>query len=145
MFSPCSELGIFMYGTCNSMSNLLSYCGLIDAKIRASDKDLPVYPNTFRKIQDQSRSLNLRKNSDISTFWLLCVYIIVVIKVAWIKRKIRSLGIIQLNYLCLVLLQVPKCFGLVQMFCARPKIYLDNGYCGSRKHFVPDKKMICIQ
>ena len=26
----------------NSINNLLSYCGLIDAKIRASDKDLPV-------------------------------------------------------------------------------------------------------
>ena len=26
----------------NAMNNLLSYCGLIDAKIRASDKDLPV-------------------------------------------------------------------------------------------------------
>ena len=26
--------------------------------------------------------------------------------------------------LCLVLLQVPKCFGLVQFYCARPKIYL---------------------
>ena len=26
----------------NSMNNLLSYCGLIDAKIRSSDKDLPV-------------------------------------------------------------------------------------------------------
>ena len=25
----------------NSMNNLLSYCGLIDAKIRASDKNLP--------------------------------------------------------------------------------------------------------
>ena len=25
---------------------------------------------------------------------------------------------------CLLLLQVPKCFGLVQIFCARPKIYL---------------------
>ena len=24
----------------------------------------------------------------------------------------------------LVLFQVPKCFGLVQIFCARPKIYL---------------------
>ena len=38
MFSPCSELGIFMY----SMNNLSSYCGLVDTKIRASDKDLPV-------------------------------------------------------------------------------------------------------
>ena len=27
------------------MNNLLSYCGLVDAKIRASDKDLPVLPN----------------------------------------------------------------------------------------------------
>ena len=26
----------------NSVNNLLSYCGLVDAKIRASDKDLPV-------------------------------------------------------------------------------------------------------
>ena len=25
------------------MSNLSSYCGLVDAKIRASDKDLPVF------------------------------------------------------------------------------------------------------
>ena len=26
----------------NSMNNLLSYCGLVDAKIRTSDKNLPV-------------------------------------------------------------------------------------------------------
>ena len=40
----CTEIerGIFMYWTCSSMNNLLSYCGLVDAKIRASDKDLPV-------------------------------------------------------------------------------------------------------
>ena len=36
MFCACSFHG-------NSMNNLLSYCGLIDAKIRASDKDLPVH------------------------------------------------------------------------------------------------------
>ena len=36
MFCACSFYG-------NSMNNLLSYCGLIDAKIRASDKDLPVH------------------------------------------------------------------------------------------------------
>ena len=36
---PRFELGIFMYWTCNSMNNLLSYYGLVDAKIRASDKD----------------------------------------------------------------------------------------------------------
>ena len=39
------ELGIFMYWTGNSMNNLLSYCGLVDAKIRASDKDLSILSN----------------------------------------------------------------------------------------------------
>jgi hypothetical protein len=39
---PRFELGIFMYWTCNSMNNLWSYFGLVDSKIRASDKDLPV-------------------------------------------------------------------------------------------------------
>ena len=39
---PRFELWIFMYWTCNSMNNL-SYCGLVDAKIRASDKDLPAH------------------------------------------------------------------------------------------------------
>ena len=39
---PRFELGIYMYCTYNSMNNLSSYCGLVDAKIRASDKDLPV-------------------------------------------------------------------------------------------------------
>jgi hypothetical protein len=29
------------------MNNLLSYCGLVDAKIRASDKDLPVLVPKF--------------------------------------------------------------------------------------------------
>ena len=42
MFSPCSELGIFM-------NNLSSYCGLVDAKIRASDKDLPVIKKEKKK------------------------------------------------------------------------------------------------
>ena len=39
---PRFELEIFMYWTCNSMNNLSSYCGLVDAKKRDSDKDLPV-------------------------------------------------------------------------------------------------------
>ena len=43
MLSLCSELGILhMYRTCNSMNNLLSYCGLVDARVSASEKDLPV-------------------------------------------------------------------------------------------------------
>ena len=39
---PRFELGIFMYLTCNLMNNLSSYCWLVDAKLRVSDKDLPV-------------------------------------------------------------------------------------------------------
>ena len=31
-----------MYWTGKSMNNLLSYCGLVDARISASEKDLPV-------------------------------------------------------------------------------------------------------
>ena len=31
-----------MYWTGKSINNLLSYCGLIDVRINASDKDLPV-------------------------------------------------------------------------------------------------------
>ena len=35
----------------NSMNNLLTYCGLVDAKIRATDKDLPVlYWSWFSKL-----------------------------------------------------------------------------------------------
>jgi formyltetrahydrofolate synthetase len=32
LYITCSELGIFVYRTCNSMNNLSSYCGLVDAK-----------------------------------------------------------------------------------------------------------------
>ena len=39
MFCACSFHG-------NSIDNILSYFGLVDAKIRASDKDLPVLPIT---------------------------------------------------------------------------------------------------
>ena len=40
MYTACSELVVFMYWTGKSMSNLLSYCGLVDARISASEKDL---------------------------------------------------------------------------------------------------------
>ena len=42
MYTICTELVVFMYWTRNSMNNLLSYCGLVDARISASEKDLPV-------------------------------------------------------------------------------------------------------
>ena len=42
MYTTCSEIVVFMYRIGKSMNNLSSYCGLVDTKIRASDKDLPV-------------------------------------------------------------------------------------------------------
>ena len=36
------------------MNNLLSYCGLVDARIRASDKDLPVVSYLLEK-SDRTR------------------------------------------------------------------------------------------
>ena len=43
MYTTCSELVVFMYWTGKSMNNLLSYCGLVDPRISASDKDLPLH------------------------------------------------------------------------------------------------------
>ena len=34
VYTTCSELGIFMYWTDDSMNNMLSYFGLVDAKTR---------------------------------------------------------------------------------------------------------------
>ena len=42
LYTTCTELAVFLYWTRNSMNNLSSYCGLVDARISASDKDLPV-------------------------------------------------------------------------------------------------------
>ena len=38
----CTQLVVNLYFWGNSMNNLLSYCGLIDARMRASIKELPV-------------------------------------------------------------------------------------------------------
>ena len=42
VYTTCSEHVVFLYWTGNSMNNLLSYCGLVDAWISVSKKDLPV-------------------------------------------------------------------------------------------------------
>ena len=36
------------------MNNLLSYCGLVDTKIRASEKDLPVLSNLYTVVSVDS-------------------------------------------------------------------------------------------
>ena len=69
---PRFELGIFMYWTCNSMNNLSSYFGLIEAKVRASDKDLPVLVSIkVRPLVRQWKSLDLDKF--FTFFHIICL------------------------------------------------------------------------
>ena len=57
MYTTCSELGIYMYWTRNSMNNLLSNWELVDARISASEKDLPVlHPNNVEMEKNQSKN-----------------------------------------------------------------------------------------
>ena len=42
VYTTCPEFVVLMYWTGKSMNNLLSYCGLVDPRISASDKNLPV-------------------------------------------------------------------------------------------------------
>ena len=58
MYTTCSELVIFMYWTCSSINNLLSYCGLVDGRISASEKDLPVPKYVFQQQQQNFQKLN---------------------------------------------------------------------------------------
>ena len=59
MFSPCSEIRI--YWTCKSMNNCLSYCGLVDARISASEKDLPVRNGDFLSFFDIGNGNNFKR------------------------------------------------------------------------------------
>ena len=43
LFSGLSSIRKYLIFVCNSMNNLLSYCGLVDARISASEKYLPVH------------------------------------------------------------------------------------------------------
>ena len=72
MYTTCSELVVFMYWTSKSMNNLLSYCGLVDPRISASDKDLPVL-NDFENISTYVG------NKAWLTLLLLCLLICVAI------------------------------------------------------------------
>ena len=54
---PRFELGIF----------ILSYCGLVDAKIRASDKDLPVMSKEL--VDLFSKFCGLLKISELPSWW----------------------------------------------------------------------------
>ena len=63
VYTTSSEFGIFMYWTRNSMNNLSSYCGLVDTRISASDKDLPVTGSSLEsnfKLFDYQRDSNYK-------------------------------------------------------------------------------------
>ena len=61
MHTTCSELVIFMYWTGNSMNNLFSYCGLVDTRISAFEKDLPVKVSNFADLKSGT-NFGLKKN-----------------------------------------------------------------------------------
>ena len=60
MYTTCSVLGIFMYWTRNSLNNLSSYCGLVNARISASDKYLPVLQVLYHSycVEEQNNKLS---------------------------------------------------------------------------------------
>ena len=63
-------------------------------------------------------------------------------------RSAISVWCFTCQVICLVLLQVQKCFGLVHIFCARPKIYLHivtvtNILCQTKKWFAFSKIVFC--
>ena len=58
----CTQYVLNLYCSCNSMNNLLSYNGLIDARMRASDKDLPVFKN--KRLSSTLDQYKLSHNQD---------------------------------------------------------------------------------
>ena len=88
----CSAHVLPMFWACsfqdNSMNNLLSYCGLVDARISASEKDLPVWLRgkmiiTFTSSFDRMMLLHicllLNPTSSINYYsWLLGAFIRVI-------------------------------------------------------------------
>ena len=71
IFCACSFHG-------NSMNNLLSYCGLIDAKIRASDRDLPVLIKKCFRISQENFTCNGWIVMATITIWHLLAKIIAI-------------------------------------------------------------------
>ena len=66
----------------------------------------------------------------------------------YLQLPLRQWGAGNVYLICLVLLQVPKCFGLLQIFCARPKIYLHfvavtNILCQTKRWFASSKIGFC--
>ena len=68
------------------MNNLSSYCGLVDAKIRACDKDLPV-PELVKKVYNLTT--NRRRNLlDFQIFLTIAELSIIIVKYGMTSTKI---------------------------------------------------------
>ena len=50
VYTICSELVVFMYWAGKSMNNLLSYCGLVNARISACEKDVPAHHGFLKAV-----------------------------------------------------------------------------------------------
>ena len=66
----CTHHVLNLYFYCNSMNNLSSYCGLTDARMRASEKDIPV---RAKRIWDSF--FDWQANSwQLILCWFTCIY-----------------------------------------------------------------------
>ena len=88
IYTTCSELGTFMFWTGNSMNNLLSYCGLVEIKISASEKDLPVHIWLFWPLFGQLLS-KLCKKGHLNAAWQA---VIGHFQIDWIDIRHNSAG-----------------------------------------------------
>ena len=109
---PRFELGMFIYWTCNSMNNLLSFCGLVDAKIRASHKDLAVTWIDFIKevIANLGQFHLLLFCAKIASLHGLDLYLhfISILNVCW-KHSLEFRSTLQNKDITLCNLKISKC------------------------------------
>ena len=78
------------------MNNLLSYCGLVDAKIRASDKDLPVTKDKMKRSMSVPYALyvieRLRERTNLHVIVMFVdiseTFMIKILKI--LKSKLKS-------------------------------------------------------
>ena len=73
MYTTCSELVVFMYWTRNSMNNLLSYFGLVDARISASE-NIYLYQisRMYTSISEFQFNRNILFHLDIFSLLMKC-------------------------------------------------------------------------
>ena len=72
VYKTCSELAVFMYWTAKWMNNIFSYCGLVDPKISASDKDIPVQKWFYHNYSSNPYAFSYK--NIFCTFILSCVF-----------------------------------------------------------------------